>query len=164
MDTEEIGASQGRADTRRLILAFALAPAAAPVVLAILTFAGGMLFSDPKDPGTPVGIVIVPLLLLTLGMVGAYVTAGVCWWPVVWWLQRRGALNFLSLHAAGFLLAVGLSVCLTLGMHALTAPPRPPLQDLLLPCLVTSAVLIPATMASVLVFWWLMRALTPSGD
>ena len=56
-----------RAGGRRLLLAFLIAPLVPPVVAAVLVFTGGMLFSDPKDTGTPVGIVLLPVLLLTVG-------------------------------------------------------------------------------------------------
>ncbi|MFM8583341.1 MAG: hypothetical protein ACKOFW_17870 [Planctomycetaceae bacterium] len=157
MEVDEGSAPVRRGDRSRLVLAFLIAPLVPPVLAAVLVFAGGMLFSDPKDTGTPVGIVLLPVLLLTVGGPLSYVVAGLVWWPVVWLLRKRGAFHFLAVHAAGLLMACGLTAVLALGSYALTAPPRPPLRKLLVPTLVEAGLIMTCTLAAVQVFWWLAR-------
>lgn len=146
-----------RAGGRRLLLAFLIAPLLPPVVAAVLVFTGGMLFSDPKDTGTPVGIVLLPVLLLTVGGLISYLVAGLVWWPVVWLLRERGAFHWRALHFAGFLMACGLTALLSLVIYAITAPPRPPVRQLLVPSLWEAGLIITCTMVAVQVFWWIAR-------
>lgn len=149
--------------SQRLVLAFLLAPPVVPLVLSVLTVVSGLWLSDPKDPGTPIGIVLLPVLLMTVGVLIAYLVAGLAWWPVIWWLRRRGGLHFSSLLTAGFLLSWGLTGLLALGIQATTTP-RPPVTELLWSTLKIAAAFLPATLAAVLVFWWLVRDPLPDDD
>lgn len=88
------------------------APPVGPILGAITFFVLGMLFSDPQDTGTPIGIVAVPMMLVTVGIVVAYLMMGVIGVPVVWHLDRKGKLNSLNL----FLAALGVSAVCGLGM------------------------------------------------
>lgn len=97
--------SQGQR-TNRLWLGFFVAPPVVPIILASVIFFGGAYVIDPNDTGTPIGIIIFPILLLTAGIAFSYFLSLVIGMPIAFWLNRRNRLNGYSIH----LVAIGLSL------------------------------------------------------
>jgi membrane protein implicated in regulation of membrane protease activity len=90
--------------------------------MAIEIFVLGMALSDPADPGTPIGIILLPILLLTLGGFIAYGIAAICWMPLIFFWRKRGWLNGGRLHLLAFLLALAV---VALPRPRSTPSPRP---------------------------------------
>jgi hypothetical protein len=147
--------------TRRLWRAFWVAPAVAPILMAIEIFVLGMAFSDPADPGTPIGIILLPILLLTLGGFIAYGIAAICWMPLIFFWRKRGWLNGGRLHLLAFLLALAVVALLEATIYAITTPRPTDFFELLSSSLIIAGFVIPNVMLSAVVFWMIVR---PSSD
>lgn len=142
--------------SKRLWRAFWIAPLVAPVLLAVDMFVAGLLLSDSGDSGTPLGVLAVPLIALTLGIFGAYLIALSCWMPVVFFLRKRDWLNGGSIHLMG--LVAALATFVLLEVAAYYAPTWPDnLLGLSGPSLYLSGFMIPNVMLSALVFWLMIR-------
>ncbi len=102
--------SKAALEKKRLWRAFWFASPVFPIIAAPLVFFGGLLFHDPSSTGTPVGIVVIPMLLLSFGVVLSYVAVLIIGMPVAFSLHRSGTLNGRTL----FLAALGISVFLAL--------------------------------------------------
>jgi hypothetical protein len=145
---------------RKLWVAFLVAPIVAPVLFALIVLivlSVGLMFSDPKDPGTPIGVVMVPVLSLILGVIVSYFVAGVIWMPLIVFLKNRGLLSGRVIHVAAFVLAILLYGLLELSIYAITAVPRPDLLSFIRSSLFIGAMFIPCVMLSATTFWWMLR-------
>lgn len=91
---------------RQLWFAYAIAPLVAPSLAAVVIFFGGLFLSDPNDTGTPVGIVMLPIVMMTVGVGVSYLLGLVVGMPVVFWLSRRDRLTGFNIHVA----AVGVAL------------------------------------------------------
>ena len=159
-DPMEIGSEFDKVravSSKRLWRAFRVAPVVAPVVFAVFVFVAGLLFTDPKDPGTPIGVIAIPVLSLTLGVVASYLVAGVFGMPIVFFLRNRGWLNGRGIHATAFLLAIVFCTLLEVTIYYVTTPPRPDLIEFLRPTLYIACTIIPCIMLSATMFWWMVR-------
>lgn len=143
--------------TRRLWRAFWVAPAVAPILMAIEVFAVGMAFSDPADPGTPIGIILLPSLLLTLGVVFSYGIAAICWMPLIFFSRRRGWLSGSAVHLLAFLLALSIVALLEAAIYAMTTPRPTDVVGFAVSSLPIASVVISDIMLSAAVFWMLIR-------
>jgi len=142
---------------RRLWRAFWVAPAVAPILTAIEVFVIGMAFSDPADPGTPIGIILLPLLLLTFGVVMAYGIAALLWMPIVFHLRSRGRLTAGTTQAAALLMFVALHALLEAAIYGVTTPRPTDLLGFVASSLPLVAFLLPNIMLSAVVFWMMIR-------
>lgn len=101
--------------TRRLWIAYLIAPSVAPLLAALTVFVVGMAFlvANPEDTGTPIGVILVPLFLLIAGIPASYLVAGTLGMPIAFYLRSRNRLNGLTVHGAAFawtaVLALGLT-------------------------------------------------------
>mgnify|MGYP006276888177 CR=1 FL=1 len=146
-----------RPSTRRMWRAFWVAPAVAPILMAIEIFIVGMVFSDPKDPGTPIGIILLPLMLLSLGMVFSYAIAALVWMPIVFHLRELHRLSAGTIHAAASLLAVACFALLEAAAYAVTTPKPTDLLGFVASSLPIAAILLPNILVSAAVFWMMIR-------
>ena len=126
-------------------------------MFAVFVFIAGFLLTDPKDPGTPIGVITIPILSLTLGVVASYLVAGVLGMPIVFFLRNRGWLNGRAIHAAAFLWAIVFCALLEVAIYYVTTPPRPDLIAFLRPTLYIACIIIPCIMLSATMFWWMVR-------
>ncbi|MFY7700613.1 MAG: hypothetical protein ACOVQH_10120 [Burkholderiaceae bacterium] len=143
--------------SRRLWRAFWIAPLVAPVMLAIDVFVVGSLFSDPVDAGTPIGIIAIPLMALTLGTLLSYVIAGTLWMPLAFFLQKRGWLNGMSIHSMGFGFAIALYALFEVAIYFITTPRPNDIIEFMSSSIYIAGFVIPNIMLSVVAFWWLIR-------
>lgn len=143
--------------SERLWRAFWIAPLVAPVLLAVDMFVVGLLLSDSGDSGTPLGVLTVPLIALTLGIFGAYLITLSCWMPVVFFLRKRDWLNGGSIHLMGLLLALAVIAILEFAACCVPAVLRDNFFGLSGPSLYLSGFMIPNVMLSALVFWLMIR-------
>ena len=143
--------------SRRLWRAFWIAPLVAPVMLAIDVFVVGSLFSDPVDAGTPIGIIAIPLMALTLGTLLSYVIAGTLWMPLAFFLQKRGWLNGMSIHSMGFVFAIALYALFEVAIYFITTPRPNDIIEFMSSSIYIAGFVIPNIMLSVVAFWWLIR-------
>lgn len=144
----------------KLWFAFLVAPLVAPllfslIVLIVLSVA--LMFSDPKDPGTPIGVVMVPVLTLILGVLASYFIAGIIWMPIMLFLKKRGMLSGRVIHVTAFILAILLYVLLELCIYAITAVPRPDALAFIRSSLFIGVIFVPCVMLSATTFWWMLR-------
>ena len=143
--------------TRRLWRAFWVAPAVAPILMAIEIFIVGMAFSDPADPGTPIGIILLPFLLLSIGMVVSYGLAALIWMPIVFRLRKRGRLTAGTIQAAAVMLAVACFALLEAAAYAVTTPKPTDLLGFVASSLPLFAILLPNVLLSAALFWMMIR-------
>lgn len=145
---------------RKLWVAFLVAPMVAPVLfslIVLIVLSVGLMFSDPKDPGTPIGVVMVPVLSLVLGVIASYFIAGVIWMPIMVFLKNQGLLSGRVIHLSAFVLAIILYVLLDISIYAITAVPRPDFLAFIRSTLVIGVIFIPCVMLSATTFWWMLR-------
>ena len=98
----------------RLWLGYSIAPLIAPILAASGIFFGGLFFHDPEDMGTPIGIVLLPVLLLTVGVFLSYSLALILGMPIAFWLRRKRMLTGYTIHIAAIIVSFGLATSLTL--------------------------------------------------
>ena len=143
--------------TKKLWRAFWVAPLVAPLLLAVDVFTIGLLLSDPKDPGTPIGIILLPALILTIGVVASYFITAIFWMPIVIFLHRRKRLDGGSIHLMAFLLAVLLFAVIEAAIYFITTPRPNSIAEFIGSSLYIPGFVIPHIMVSALVFWLMVR-------
>lgn len=143
--------------TKKLWRAFWVAPLVAPVLLAIDVFVIGLLLSDPKDPGTPIGIILLPILILTLGVIASYLITAIFWMPLAIFLHRRKRLDGGSIHLLAFVLAVLFFAALEAAIYGVTTPRPASIAEFISSTLYIPGFVIPHIMVSALVFWLMVR-------
>lgn len=101
--------------TRRLWIAYGIAPLVAPLVSAIAVFVTGSVYlaNHPEDTGTPIGIIMVPIALLIAGVPASYGVAGVIGMPIALLLRKYSRLNGYTVHGAALLWAAVLALGVT---------------------------------------------------
>jgi hypothetical protein len=155
---ENLPAVGNAPSTRRLWIAYAIAPLFAPVIAAVTVFVVGMAFlaSHPEDTGTPVGVIAIPIFLLVIGIPASYVMSGLIVMPFIFWLRRRGRLNGYGVHGAALLstgaLALLVVIVGTLQNWVLTKTLLPP-ATVLAGALAASSMLAPFILLSGTAFW-----------
>ena len=100
-------ASREMPSTRRLWIAYGIAPLVAPLVSAVTVFVVGMVYlaNHPEDTGTPIGVIAFPVVLLVVGVPASYVVAGLIGMPIAFALRKRNRLNGCTVHGAALLWA-----------------------------------------------------------
>jgi hypothetical protein len=100
-------ASREMPSTRRLWIAYGIAPLVAPLVSAVTVFVVGMVYlaNHPEDTGTPIGVIAFPVVLLVVGVPASYVVAGLIGMPIAFALRKRNSLNGYTVHGAALLWA-----------------------------------------------------------
>lgn len=137
--------------------AYGVAPLVAPAAFAAIVFVTGLLFTDPKDPGTPIGVILIPILSLTLGVAVSYLLAIACWMPVMFFLRKRGWLDAFRVHAAALLLSIVECLLIEGAFYGKSTPRPADLRKCLWPStLVLAGMVIPSVMLSASTFWWLL--------
>ena len=154
--TRDSGASPQNRKT--LWWAYAIAPAVAPTLFAVMAFVGGMieLKLNPDDTGTPIGVILVPIMSLTIGVVASYAVAGAIGMPIAFLLRKRRILNGYTIHGAAFLWVIVFSTLLTASNYIWTTPPRPAPAEFLLPSLYLFLMIAPCILLSATTFWWIV--------
>jgi len=145
-------------DAKTLWWAYAIAPAVAPVIFAVIVFVVGLIWHmvNPDVTGTPVGIVLLPIISLTVGVVASYFVAGVIGMPIAFFLRKREILNGYTIHFAALLwtfLFVGL---VSGALYAMAPPTRPRLADFLSSSLIFALLIAPSILLSATTFWWIV--------
>lgn len=144
--------------TKTLWCAYLIAPAVAPLLFAIAFFVSGVTWLQPPadSTGTPIGIILIPILALTVGMVVSYFVAAALGMPVAFHLRKRQALNFYTIHGAAFvwtlILVGGLATLLYL-----FGSPQPRVSELIISALVGVGILSPFILLSATTFWWMIK-------
>jgi hypothetical protein len=107
-------ASRETASTRRLWIAYGIAPAVGPLLAAMAVFVSGFIYlaTHPENTGTPIGVIALPIVLLLVGVPASYAAAGVIGMPIAFWLRRRSKLNGYTVHGATLLLVAVLALVL----------------------------------------------------
>jgi hypothetical protein len=144
--------------TKVLWWAYAFAPAVAPILFAVVVFVVGSAYlaMNPEDTGTPIGVIVIPLISLTVGVICSYFVAGVIGMPIAFFLRRRNSLNGYTIHGAALIWSIVLAVLLSIGIYAYTTPPRPAAVEFLLPSLGLFVMLAPGILLSATIFWWMV--------
>lgn len=137
--------------------AYLVAPAVAPILFAIAFFVFGVIglsLRGADDTGTPAGVVMIPLLSLTVGMFASYAVAGIVGMPIAFFLRRRGRLNALTIHGAALVWSLFLSTCI--GLAVFFQSPTPTfVAGWLLPSALVALTLSPFILLSATTFWWI---------
>lgn len=138
--------------------AYAFAPAVAPILFAVVVFVGGSAYlaMHPEDTGTPIGVVVIPMISLTVGVMCSYFVAGVIGMPIAFFLRKRDSLNGYTIHGAALIWSMVLAVLLSIGIYASTTPPRPAAVEFILPSLGLFVMLAPGILLSATTFWWMV--------
>lgn len=152
----ESNSKPGRLKTH--LWAYAIAPIVAPVVFAIVVFVFGMVYlaAHPDDPGTPIGVLLVPILSLTAGVLISYVLAGVIGMPIIFLLERRGKLNGYTIHGAALASSFVLFAMYGGLIYASSPSPRPPVGELVALTAALFAFTSPCVLASATAYWWIV--------
>ena len=103
--------------SKRLWVAYLISPAIAPAVAAAAIFFGGPYLIDPNDTGTPIGIIALPIFLMTAGMVVSYLMWLAIGMPIAIYLERRSILNGYTIYGAA--IAISLLSAVAFGMISL---------------------------------------------
>ncbi|MCU0879796.1 MAG: hypothetical protein MUF06_18635 [Pirellulaceae bacterium] len=145
-------------ESKSLWFAYLIAPSVAPLVFAIAVFVSGLTWLQPPEnsTGTPIGIILVPVLSLTVGMVASYLVAGLIGMPIAFHLRNRNSLNFYTIHGAAFGWSVVLG-CMVGVMVFVFGSPRPPISAAILSALAVIGVLSPFILLSATTFWWMVK-------
>lgn len=147
--------------TRRLWIAYGIAPLVAPLLAAITVFVAGMVYlhNNPEDTGTPIGVIALPIVLLGVGVPASYAVAGLIGMPIAFALRTRSRLNGYTVHGAALLAAVVIgSGLVTAGMlmewlQSRDLPSFFEFLEFLGAALVTSGALAPFMFLSATTFW-----------
>ena len=145
--------------TKRLWIAFAVAPFVAPLVAAIVVFviAFGYQSTNPEDVDVnPMSMILAPAVLLIAGVPASYVVAGTFGMPIAFWLRGRDRLNGYSVHVAACLATVVIAVGLMTLALPLISSERGELPDpaeWAVGALVICAALLPFILLSATTFW-----------
>ena len=97
-----------RPSSKRLWIAYGIAPLVAPLLaaIAVAAFAFAYQATHPEDVEVnPMSIVFAPAFLLITGIPASYAVAGVIGMPIAFWLRRLGRLNGFTIHGAALLWA-----------------------------------------------------------
>jgi hypothetical protein len=145
--------------TKRLWIAFAVAPFVAPLLAAIVLFgiAFGYQANNPADVDVnPMSMILAPAVLLIVGVPASYVVAGTIGMPIAFWLRRRDRLNGSSIHVTACLATVAIAVGLmTLALPLINSErgelPGP--AEWAVGALVMCAALLPFILLSATTFW-----------
>ncbi|MDE0865069.1 MAG: hypothetical protein OSA98_14845 [Rubripirellula sp.] len=145
--------------TKRLWVAFSVAPSVAPLVAAIVVCVGAFAYqaTHPEDVEVnPMSMIIAPAILLITGIPASYAVAGTIGMPIAFWLRNRERLNGYSVHAAAGLATVAIAV----GLRTLALPiihsergELPGLAEWVVGALVICVSLLPFILLSATTFW-----------
>jgi hypothetical protein len=143
--------------TKRLWIAYGIAPLVAPLISAVTVFVTGMVYlaNHPEDTGTPIGVILVPIALLIAGVPASYAVAGLVGMPIAFWLRKRNRLNGYTVHGVALLLAAMLALVIAIG-NALSARSEAiafGLLDFLQTMLAVFAAISPFILLSATAFW-----------
>lgn len=136
--------------------AYMISPLIAPIAFAICFFVFGMvaLAMNPEDSGTPVGVIIVPLLALTVGVLLSYFFGGLMM-PVIFYLEKQDGLNFTTIAITslfGLLALIGASLSLALLNQSSEGP-----GQAFAVAGGAFLMLSPFVLASATTFWWMQK-------
>ncbi len=147
-----------KTDRDQLLRAFLIAPVAAPIVFSVITIVGGLIVLrfSPELVSTPIGLIVVPVLALSLGLVISYGLALMIGLPVVLLLRRAGKLNGWTIHGTAFICVLVPTLMLSVPELYANGPPRSWLEALQ-GFGILVAYLAPGALVSGTTFWWLMR-------
>ena len=138
--------------------AYFIAPVVAPVSFAVFFFVFGMaaLAANPDHTGTPVAVLAVPAMSLTVGVVASYLAAGAIGMPVVLLLEKRKMLNGYTIHGAALASSI-VFITLSCGLlYALVPDPNTPVVELAAFGAALFVFTAPSVLASATTFWWIV--------
>jgi hypothetical protein len=131
--------------------AYLLAPAVAPVAFVALLFLVGIVSVRIGVEINEASFVVLPILALTIGVVGCYLVAGFIGMPIAFYLRRANALNGRSIHGAALCWAILFSAICSAYMTSGNWSELP-----LALCYVGAGV-VPPVLLSGTAFWLLVR-------
>ncbi|MEM7474804.1 MAG: hypothetical protein AAF483_07415 [Planctomycetota bacterium] len=140
--------------------AFAVTSPITPILLSVVVLVVGLFFSDPEDTGTPIGIILVPILLLTAGIVFAYIATLFFAMPVVIILRKRDQLKLSNLcwMAAVYSVLFG-TLLVVLPTRSGEVPGDGSLQSIIFAMLIASAGIGVFLLIQAMAFWSVMTRL-----
>jgi len=94
----------------RIWLGFLVAPLIVPILLSVGIVLGAPFYMETGDSGMPIGIIVLPLVIMSVGVVFSYVMMFLVGMPFVILLRKLGVLNLVWINVV----AVGLSAFLVL--------------------------------------------------
>lgn len=105
-----LGGNPVSSEGARIWLGFLVAPLIVPILLSVGIVLGAPFYLESEDSGTPIGVIVLPLVIMSVGVVFAYIMMLMVGMPFVILLRSLGLLNLVWLN----LVAVGLSCFLVL--------------------------------------------------
>ena len=157
--TNTISPATAPYNNKALWCAYLIAPAVAPALFAVVFFVVGMMalsLRNSENAGTPAGVLMVPALALTVGMIASYIVAGVIGMPIAFGLRRKSRLNGYTIHGAAFTWSLVLSMLLAI---AISIRPGQPVSNMIgiwiLQTLFICLMLSPFILLSATTFWWI---------
>ena len=103
--------------TKRLCVAYGIAPLIAPLFAAITVFIIGFVYqtTHPDDVDVnPMALIFAPVFLLIAGVPSSYSVAGLIGMPIAFSLRKWSRLNGYTVHGAALLLAAVLALGLAM--------------------------------------------------
>ena len=137
--------------SKSLWLAYAFAPAVAPITFVVTLFLLGAIATVFNIEVNPASFLVLPVLALTVGIVVCYVVAGAIGMPIAFYLRKRNALTGYTIHGAALCSAVFFSVVAGIPM-SLANGDRLYVGIFILACFTIPFVLLSATC-----FWLIVR-------
>ena len=101
-----LGGNPVASEDARIWLGFLVAPLIVPILLSVGIVLGAPFYLETGDSGMPIGVIVLPLVIMSVGVVFAYVMMLLVGMPFVILLRSLGLLNLAWLN----LVAVGLSI------------------------------------------------------
>lgn len=161
-DTHVISAEEYSAGS--LWIAFFVSAPVAPVLAAVLFFVFGLLALafNSDDTGTPAGVILVPIMLLTVGIIASYVLVLMLGMSVVFFLRTLNKLSGANLFWYGALLSTIFGVVFFLIGFTADEPRfqgADRLPYILIGMLVATTFFGVSIMSTIGVFWFLVKRL-----
>ena len=137
--------------------AFLISAPVAPISFAIFVFVFGMiaLSLNPDDTGTPIAVVAIPVVSLTVGVLIAYVVGAALAMPILLVLERKKGLGWLNIFTT--LLACSTGCIWAICCIGFLSSDGMPIGGMMATAGGLSLVAAPFVLTSGIVFWWMQR-------
>ena len=149
----------GLPSTKRLWMAYGIAPLIAPLLAAITVFVGGLVYQSTHTEDievNPMSLIFAPLFVFIAGVPISYGLAGIVGMPIAFLLRKQNKLNGYTVHGAAILLAALLGVLIPvveLLMQTSEAGKYPGIIEFLTGGFVVFLVVAPFILLSATTFW-----------
>ena len=138
---------------RRLWYGYMIAPSIPPVLATVVCVVLAFAWNDPNDIGTPMGIIFLPVMILSVGNVLSYASALILGMPIIFFLFRRQKLNGWTVHLTTIIACALFGAIIT--VFSLVADGSTDLEEAMYSLIGFPLFLAPFALPAGTVYWWL---------